>query len=74
MATNLEYECSGKKYNEGQFPKGMTKEEADSAYEAVSEFLNQFDSEIFMDLYGDHAEITIYRDGCAIVAEHTDHN
>jgi hypothetical protein len=46
---------------------------AENLYKAVSEFLNQFDEDIFEDLYANHSTITIHRDGHTEVEEY-DHD
>jgi hypothetical protein len=41
---------------------------------AVSEFLGLFDDEIIRDMFGDHIQVTIHRDGRAEIDEYTDHD
>jgi len=60
-------------YNPGAYPEGMSKEDSLLVYDAVAEFLNQFDDEILLDLYGNHSTITIHRNGKAEV-ETYDHD
>jgi len=61
-------------YNTGELPEGFeTREAAEEAYSAVANFIRQFDDEILLDLYGDHCEVTVNRDGKAVV-ESYDHD
>jgi hypothetical protein len=41
-----------------------------AAADAVSEFLGGFDSEDFQDMFGDHMQVTVLRDGRLEVAEY----
>lgn len=49
-------------------------EEDEVLAEAVSSFIKEFDDDIIQDLFGDHIEVTVYRDGRAVIEEYTDHS
>ncbi len=52
----------------------LTEDENCEISEVISKFLNKFPTDMYLDTFGDHVEITIYRDGKIDIEEYTDHD
>ena len=48
----------------------MDSASRESAQQVVSAMLEQLDSDILYDLYGDHSQVTIHRDGSATIDDY----
>ena len=58
----------------GEDPEESEDSGDEETLAAVSIFLQVFDEEIIREVFGDHIQVTVYRDGRAEVEDYTDHD
>lgn len=51
----------------GEEPNNMDQKSLETATKSVTTFISMFDEDVMLDMFGDHAQVTVYRDGKAEV-------